>query len=112
MVPSGAVQPSRFVLWNGLPFSCWLVVLFTDPSCPCISTKQCECDLWHAVNCRVMFCVFLVSADAPMIISPEAANVSLSAGDSYVLNCTATGMPVPQVSWRTEGEKLAQSVCV
>ena len=47
-----------------------------------------------------------------MIISPEAANVSLSGGESYVLNCTATGMPVPDVVWTKDGGEVPQTVRV
>ena len=58
-----------------------------------------------------MICViWFNNADAPMIISPEAANVSLSEGESYVLNCTATGMPVPDVVWTKDGGEVPQTV--
>ena len=36
--------------------------------------------------------------------------MSLSAGESYVLNCTATGMPIPNVVWTKDGEEVPQTV--
>ena len=43
-------------------------------------------------------------------MSPEAGQVSVSAGDGYVLNCSATGIPTPVVLWTKDGEEIPQTV--
>ena len=54
--------------------------------------------------------VYVLYADPPKIVGPPAGNVSLSIGGSYVLNCSATGIPVPNVVWTKNGELIPQTV--
>lgn len=40
-----------------------------------------------------------VSSDPPTFAKPEQEELKLSAGSKIILNCTATGNPVPVYSW-------------
>ncbi|XP_073252705.1 protein amalgam-like [Porites lutea] len=41
--------------------------------------------------------------DPPKVVSSLERNISLRAGDELVLNCRATGLPRPQISWSRSG---------
>ena len=50
-----------------------------------------------------MFSTHLLLVDPPKIVSSLKRNISLKAGDRLVLNCRATGLPHPQITWARSG---------
>ena len=50
-----------------------------------------------------MFIAHLKLVEPPKIVSFLERNISLRAGDELVLNCRATGLPRPQISWSRSG---------
>ena len=50
-----------------------------------------------------MFIPHLKLVDPPKIVSSLERNISLRAGNELVLNCRATGLPRPQISWSRSG---------
>ena len=50
-----------------------------------------------------MFIAHFLPVDPPKIVSSLERNISLRAGDRLELNCRATGLPTPQVTWIRSG---------
>ena len=50
-----------------------------------------------------MFSTYLLLVGPPKIVGSLERNISLRAGDRLVLNCRATGLPHPQVTWARSG---------
>ena len=51
----------------------------------------------------IIFIAHLKLVDPPKIVSSLKRNISLRAGDELVLNCRATGLPRPQITWSRSG---------
>lgn len=50
-----------------------------------------------------MFIAHFLPVDPPKIVRSLERNISLRAGDRLKLNCRATGLPTPQVTWIRSG---------